>query len=135
MIQWKALGSMHAPAAPAQQTVTVDSITDATAVGKAVVKAVDATAARAAIGAGTSSLGLGTSPSTAKAGDWKPASADVTDSTATGRAVLTAANQAAARTAVGAVEAAGITKIQVITQAAYDALGAKDATTLYVITG
>ena len=59
----------------------------------------------------------------------------MTDSTATGRAVLTAANQAAARTAVGAVEAAGITKIQVITQAAYDALGAKDATTLYVITG
>ena len=37
--------------------------------------------------------------------------------------------------AAGAVEVAGITKIQVITQAAYDALGAKDATTLYVITG
>ena len=60
---------------------------------------------------------------------------DIGGATAVGKSLLKAADEAAARAAVGAVEAAGITKIQVITQAAYDALGAKDATTLYVITG
>ena len=56
---------------------------------------------RAAIGAGTSSLALGTSAGTAKAGDWKPASTDITDSTSTGRAVVTAATQDAARQGLG----------------------------------
>jgi len=59
-------------------------------------------AARSAIGAGTSSLALGTTGSTAKAGDYQPAAANITDSTATGRAILTAASAAAARTAIGA---------------------------------
>ena len=40
-----------------------------------------ATAARAAIGAGTSSLQLGTGSTTAKAGDWTPARADLDTST------------------------------------------------------
>lgn len=62
----------------------------------------DAAAARTAIGAGTSNLAVGTTAGTAKAGNWSPAAADVSDSTATGRAVLTAADQAAARTAIGA---------------------------------
>lgn len=81
---------------------TVDELTDATAVGKAVVKAVDAAAARTAIGAGTSSLALGTTSTTAKAGDYQPTAANISDSTATGRSVLTAASAAAARTAIGA---------------------------------
>lgn len=59
-------------------------------------------AARTAIGAGTSSLALGTTGSTAKAGDYQPAAANITDSTATGRSVLTAASATAARTAIGA---------------------------------
>lgn len=44
-------------------------ITDATAVGRNVIKAADAAAARAAIGAGTSSLTTGTTGSTAAAGN------------------------------------------------------------------
>ena len=40
MIQWKALGSMHAPAAPAQQPVTVDSIAARLAFGGDVTIAV-----------------------------------------------------------------------------------------------
>lgn len=51
---------------------TVDELTDATMIGKAVVKATSATAARDAIGAGTSNLQLGVGPTTAKAGDWTP---------------------------------------------------------------
>ncbi|MCG5431248.1 hypothetical protein LV457_02950 [Mycobacterium sp. MYCO198283] len=47
-------------------------------------------------------IALGTTAGTAKPGDWKPAAADVTDSTVTGRAVLTAADAAAARSAIGA---------------------------------
>lgn len=66
------------------------------------LSAAQQTQARANIGAGTSSLALGTTAGTAKAGDWKPAAADVSDATATGRSVLTAASQAAARTAIGA---------------------------------
>mgnify|MGYP000261096682 CR=1 FL=1 len=58
-------------------------------------------AARSAIGAGTSSLALGTTGSTAKAGDYQPAAANITDSTTTGRALLTAASTTAARTTLG----------------------------------
>ena len=50
-------------------SVTSDSITDATVVGRNVLKAVDAAAARTAIGAGISNLGLGTSGTTAAAGN------------------------------------------------------------------
>lgn len=81
---------------------TVDALTDATIIGKTIVKAVDATAVRVAIGAGTSSLALGTTSSTAKAGDYQPAAVNISDSTTTGRAVLTAATATAARTAIGA---------------------------------
>lgn len=54
-------------------------ITDSTAVGRAVVTAVDAAAARAAIGAGTSDLELGTTSVTAKAGDYQPTWGQVQD--------------------------------------------------------
>lgn len=82
--------------------VTVDNITDATTVGKSVLKAADAAAVRTAIGAGTSSLAIGTTASTAKAGNWTPAVADITGATTVGKAVLGATDAAAARTAIGA---------------------------------
>lgn len=50
----------------------------------------------------SASLALGTTSSTAKAGDWQPASTDITDSTATGRSLITAATAAAGRTTLGA---------------------------------
>ena len=50
-------------------TVTSNQITDATTVGKSLIKAADTTAARTAIGAGTSSLVIGTTASTAMAGN------------------------------------------------------------------
>lgn len=61
------------PAAP-----TADTLSGATATGKAVLKAADAAAARSAIGAGTSSLKVGTAATDAKAGDYVPAWAEVT---------------------------------------------------------
>jgi hypothetical protein len=63
-------------------------------------------------------------------------STDITDSTATGRAVVTASTAAAARTTLGAAGVSGgVTDIQQITSAAYTALATKVATTLYVISG
>ena len=87
---------------------TATDIGDSTTVGRSVLTAADAAAARAAIGAGTSNLTLGTSGSTAKAGDYQPASTDITDATATGRSLLTAADAAAARTAIGVIGGAGL---------------------------
>lgn len=65
-------GSSEGPPAP-----TVDTLTGATATGKAVMKATDATAARTAIGAGTSNLAVGTTAITAKAGNYTPTSTEV----------------------------------------------------------
>jgi len=45
---------------------------------------------------------VGTTATTAKAGDYQPAAADITDASAVGRLVLTAADAAGARTAIGA---------------------------------
>ena len=53
-------------------TIVVDDITDAGTVGKSVLLAEDQEAVRTAIGAGTSSLSIGTTASTAKAGDYTP---------------------------------------------------------------
>ena len=85
-------------------TGSVDNISWSTLDGKPAVIAAGATqaAARAAIGAGTSDLVLGTTSTTAKAGDYAPAAADISDSTSVGRDVLKAATQADARTAIGA---------------------------------
>lgn len=55
--------------APLVHTHLAADISDSTTVGRAVVKATDAAAARTAIGAGTSSLILGTTSTTAMAGD------------------------------------------------------------------
>lgn len=53
-------------------------ITDSTTVGRNVLKAADAAAARTAIGAGTSSLAIGATSTTAKAGNYVPAMTEVT---------------------------------------------------------
>lgn len=58
--------------------------------------------ARSNIGAGTSSLVVGTGAGDAKAGNYQPTSANISDSTAVGRSVLTAVDASAARTAIGA---------------------------------
>ncbi|MEB4780816.1 head fiber protein [Paenibacillus jamilae] len=82
--------------------VTVDNITDATTVGKSVLKATDAAAARTALGAGTSNLKVGETGNDAKAGNWAPRSYDLQDASDVGKALIIAANAAAARTAIGA---------------------------------
>lgn len=80
-------------------SITAAAITDSTVVGRAVLKAVDADAARTAIGAGTSNLTLGTTASTAKAGNYAPSWTEVTAKPT----VIAAGNtQAEARTAIGA---------------------------------
>lgn len=61
------------PAAP-----TADTLSGATSTGRNVLKAADAAAARDAIGAGTSSLALGTTSTTAAKGDHTHAYADLT---------------------------------------------------------
>lgn len=85
-------------------TVTSDDITDATTLGKELLKATNAAAARAAIGAGTgsSNLTVGSTATTAKAGNWLPTVEDLSDATTTGKTLLKVANAAAARTAIGA---------------------------------
>lgn len=83
-------------------SVTSAQITDATDIGKSLLTAANAGAARTALGAGTSSLSIGTTSTTAKAGDYQPAAANISDATTVGRSVLTAADAAAARAAIGA---------------------------------
>jgi hypothetical protein len=90
--------------------------------------------------AGTASIRtLGTGAQQAAAGNHGHPAAGITDSTATGRSVLTAGTAASARSAIGAgvVDSADASVLQVvkITQAAYDAIVTKVATTLYVIVG
>ena len=79
-------------------SIDADSITDATTIGKALIRAADAAAARSAIGAGTSNLAIGTTSSTAKAGDYQPTAANISDATTIGKALLTAAAASNART-------------------------------------
>jgi hypothetical protein len=67
-------GNTAIPAAP-----TADTLSGATAVGKQIIKATDAAAARTAIGAGTSSLALGTTATTAAKGDHTHSYNDLTD--------------------------------------------------------
>jgi len=115
---------------------TASQISDATTVGRSVLTAADAATARTAIGAGTSSLALGTTSTTAKAGNYQPAASNISDSTTVGRSVLTAADAPTARAAIGAgtVTGTGITAVVSMTAAAYAALATKDASTLYVVT-
>lgn len=58
-------------------TQLASTISDSTALGRSVLSAGDAAAARALLGAGTSVLALGLTASTAKAGDYAPTLADL----------------------------------------------------------
>jgi hypothetical protein len=58
-------------------THTASDISDSTATGRSVLSASDGATARAAIGAGTSNLTIGTTAGTAKAGDYTPTKADI----------------------------------------------------------
>lgn len=80
-------------------SITSAQITDASTVGKSVLTAANAAAARTAIGAGTSNLALGTTSATAKAGDYVPTWTEVTGKPAV---IGAGADQAAARAAIGA---------------------------------
>lgn len=84
-------------------SVTSAQITDASTVGKSVLTAADAAAARTAIGAGigNSNLVIGTAGTQAKAGNYQPAAANITDAGTFGRQLLQAADQAAAKTLLG----------------------------------
>ena len=93
---------------PETHTHTAAQVSDATTVGRNVMKATDAAAARTAIGAGTSSLVLGSTASTAAAGNHTHTAANITDSTATGRSVLTATDASSARAAIGAADLAAV---------------------------
>lgn len=99
-----AVGTGAADAKAGNYQPAAADISDATTVGQNVLTATDAAAARTAIGAGTgnSNLALGTTSTTAKAGDYQPTAADISDATAVGRGVLTATDAAAGRTAIGA---------------------------------
>jgi microcompartment protein CcmK/EutM len=68
----KAVGDTKAPLS---HTHTASQISDASTVGRSLVTATDAATARTAIGAGTSNLVIGTTSSTAKAGDYTPPTA------------------------------------------------------------
>ena len=99
---WSAITGKPSVFPPATHSHPAADISDSTTVGRAVLTAADAAAARSAIGAGTSSLALGSTGSTAAAGNHTHAATGISDSTTVGRAVLTAADAAAARTAIGA---------------------------------
>ena len=79
--------------------VTSASITDATAIGKDVLTATDAADARSVIGAGTSNLALGSTSSTAAAGNHTHTKADVglgnVDNTTDANKPISTATQAA----------------------------------------
>lgn len=79
--------------------VTSESISDASAIGKQVLTANTAAIARSAIGAGTSNLVVGTTASTAKAGNYVPAWGEVTGKPAV---IASGDTQAAARSSIGA---------------------------------
>lgn len=66
-----------------ETSVTTEDITDATALGKELLKASNAASARTAIGAGTSNLTIGTTATTAKAGNYVPTWTEVTGKPAT----------------------------------------------------
>lgn len=71
----------HTQYAPTSHNHTAANISDSTIIGRSVLMAADAAAARTAIGAGTgnSNLTIGTTATTAKAGNYHPTWAQVTD--------------------------------------------------------
>ena len=101
-VSWSELDPVLAGKAPVSHDHTASQISDATTTGRNVLTATTQAAARTAIGAGTSNLAIGTTASTAKAGNYQPTAANISDATTVGRAVLKATDAEAARTAIGA---------------------------------
>lgn len=91
---------------PLAHTQAASTISDSTTVGRSVLTAVDAAAARTAIGAGTSSLAIGTTNVTAKAGDYQPTSANITDATSAATANVVVKRDASGRAQVADPSAA-----------------------------
>ena len=75
---WADITNPPATYTPSAHSHVAADISNSTTVGRSVLTAADAAAARTAIGAGTSSLALGTTASTAKAGDYQPTWTQVT---------------------------------------------------------
>lgn len=102
-------------AGTALQTVGTTDIYDTTSLGRSLMKAASAEAARAVLNIGTGVT---------------VASNDIADSTAVGRAVLTAVDQAAARAAIGAATTSGdITDSTPVGRSVLTAATASDART------
>jgi hypothetical protein len=79
---------------------------------------------------------LGTAATQAAAGNHTHTATGISDSTAVGRSLLTAADAAAVRSIAGSVQAVTTNaRLWIGTQAQYDAIVTKDATTLYAISG
>lgn len=89
---WTALPYWDDQSAPAVHTHTASQISDSTAVGRSVLTAVDAAAARTAIGAGTSSLVIGTTGTTAMAGNKTFAFSEITGTLGTNQLPALAIN-------------------------------------------
>lgn len=87
--------------AATSHTHTATQISDSTATGRSVITAASAAAARTAIGAGTSNIAIGTGATDAKAGNYQPTAANISDATTVGRNILTATDAAAVRAAAG----------------------------------
>lgn len=136
--------------------MTSEDITDATAVGLALLVAADQDAVLGVLGASDTGIDIlrAAGPNAVRSvlgsttvGDavFMAASAAAARSaigiTTVGAGLVTATDAASARTAIGAgtgngnVTGTGISNVVKVTQAAYDAIGTKDAATLYVIVG
>lgn len=74
-------------------THVITDISNSTTVGRALMGATSTTAARSAIGAGTSSLVVGTGATNAKAGNWFPSFAEVTGTISTAQLPPLAINE------------------------------------------
>jgi hypothetical protein len=99
---WSALSYWDDKSAPAVHTHTASQISDSSATGRSVLTAADAAAARTAIGAGTSSLVIGTGSGNAMAGNKTFAFSEITGQLGTSQLpplaindVFTAADQTA----------------------------------------
>lgn len=90
---WTALAYFDDKSAPISHTHTASQISDSTTVGRSVLTAADAAAARSAIGAGTSSLALGTTSSTAMRGDRTFAFSEITGTLGTNQLPALAINE------------------------------------------
>lgn len=93
ILSWSALPYVGADKALAGHTHTASQISDSTATGRSVLTASSAAVARAAIGAGTSDLVLGSTAGTAKAGNWVPSFSEVTGVLGTNQLPPLAINQ------------------------------------------